>query len=50
MLATILLVAFIKATAAVAVAFFFGLATGYAFRGKENSALARLGQEIKKKL
>jgi ABC-type anion transport system duplicated permease subunit len=50
MIATILLVTLIRAAAAVAVAFFFGVAAGYAFRGKERAALASLGQDIKKKL
>lgn len=45
MFATILQVA-----AMVAVAFVLGGVAGYAFRGKEHSAIASLGQDIKKKL
>ncbi|HVB98991.1 MAG TPA: hypothetical protein VNJ12_06615 [Candidatus Dormibacteraeota bacterium] len=53
MFATFLLVAFStlsKAAAAVAVAFFVGIALGYAFRGKEHAVISSLGQDIKKKL
>ncbi|HVB35365.1 MAG TPA: hypothetical protein VNJ52_13475 [Patescibacteria group bacterium] len=50
MFASILLLALSKASAAVAVAFFLGVALGYAFRGKEHSAISALGQDIKKKL
>ena len=50
MFAMILLVSVTKAGAAVALALVFGAAAGYAFRGKEHSAIASLGQDIKKKL